>query len=1031
MSIITNLYRRLTSRGVSAKSTLKAKHAPAEAAAGWSAYSTLLMHAPALLAIVAVFILFFWPATLKGQLLVFSDSLIYSYPLRVVAFDALRHGSLPLWTPTLLSGYPLLSMAQLGLGYPLTWFYLFLPGYWAEQIYILAPYLLGPMFTYAYLRQVSVSRVAALLAGLSFTYGGMMAGGMAHNGMVTNAVMWLPLMLVAIERAQDGQFERCLLGVAGAYSMSVLTGIGQGFLYTGLIALAYAIFVTFAVSPGIWRRHWYGTGSDSDRVDLNGQHRKYPVATAPGSVMSSGDKSALRLKAGLRMLRPLTVCVVGMTLAAGVGAFQILETLPAQRRSIRSELTYEIFSGGGFTPWQTFIAFFAPYHNLNWEATPYVAVLTGVLALAAVVAALRSPLTHRRVLFWLGLALLGWILMMGDHTPLYKLAFHIPVVNRFRLPWRHTFEWSFAVSVLGAFGFDVLRNFFTRRQKEGVRQREALTGLILFAGMIAAGIGWWRASELRMAAGEALLKSGESTQFVTMSQSAWIGWELGFTLLALLTLGCCWRMKASRLRDGLLVATVSAACCLEGFMLVSVWWFPYAKPAKYFQAVSAPTQFLKQYSPEQNRIYTSLADYSSLNVALAEPHNLSALHGFHNAAGYEPLMPDKYRQAFDGRWSFFTPWFGALGDPQMLSPRWQVLDILNTRFLLEFSASATKTIEKDGVAFAARDIAMTLEPKASVTLTGAAVAVDSLSLVSALANSSELAQGVAFARVAIQTTDGRTIERELKAGVDSAEWAHERADVKLLIKHRLAPVFDSVPGDNQNSFSANRYWSRIELGDKATVDHVEIANIAEHASLILTKVALYDSSKRQPQQALPLAQRLPDHWRKQYDHEGVQIYENQRALPRVWLTTQAEAVTSEESLRRIRGQSEIAFNPKITALLETTPETLRGLSGGELGAEEKAQIIRYESNNLVIETNATQQTVLVVSEMNYPGWEAKVDGQHANIWTTDYLLRGVILPAGKHRVEMRYTAPAARNGAILSALSLLVLIGLILKARRH
>jgi hypothetical protein len=138
-----------------------------------------------------------------------------------------------------------------------------------------------------------------------------------------------------------------------------------------------------------------------------------------------------------------------MALAAGVAAFQILETLRAQRRSIRSELTYEIFSGGGFTPVQTMKAFLAPYHNLNWEATPYVAPLAGVLALASLIAALRAPLLHRRIFFWLGLAVLGWLLMMGDHSPLYRWAFHIPVVNRFRLPLRHTFEGSLAVSVLG------------------------------------------------------------------------------------------------------------------------------------------------------------------------------------------------------------------------------------------------------------------------------------------------------------------------------------------------------------------------------------------------------------------------------------------------------------------------------------------------------------------------------------------------------------------------------------------------------
>ncbi len=121
--------------------------------------------AAALAVVVIFFVLFFWPATLKGMLLVISDSLVYSYPMRVVAFDAIRHGSLPLWTPTILSGYPLLAMAQLALGYPLTWAYLVLPGYWAEQVYVLAPYLLTPMFVYAYLRQIRCSRAASLLAG--------------------------------------------------------------------------------------------------------------------------------------------------------------------------------------------------------------------------------------------------------------------------------------------------------------------------------------------------------------------------------------------------------------------------------------------------------------------------------------------------------------------------------------------------------------------------------------------------------------------------------------------------------------------------------------------------------------------------------------------------------------------------------------------------------------------------------------------------------------------------------------------------
>jgi uncharacterized membrane protein YfhO len=50
-----------------------------------------------------------------------------------------------------------------------------------------------------------------------------------------------------------------------------------------------------------------------------------------------------------------------------------------------------------------------------------------------------------------------------------------------------------------------------------------------------------------------------------------------------------------------------------------------------------------------------------------------------------------------------------------------------------------------------------------------------------------------------------------------------------------------------------------------------------------------------------------------------------------------------------------------------------------------------------------------------------VDGQRARILLTDYLLRGVALRAGAHKIEMNYRAPAARTGAIISGLTLMLL----------
>ncbi|MBA3439655.1 MAG: YfhO family protein, partial [Pyrinomonadaceae bacterium] len=106
------------------------------------------------------------------------------------------------------------------------------------------------------------------------------------------------------------------------------------------------------------------------------------------------------------------------------------------------------------------------------------------------------------------------------------------------------------------------------------------------------------------------------------------------------------------------------------------------------------------------------------------------------------------------------------------------------------------------------------------------------------------------------------------------------------------------------------------------------------------------------------------------------------------------------------------------------------LPGGMISPGATARFIEYAANNLVIETEAATAAVLVVSEMNYPGWRATVDGAPTPIHATNYLLRGVVIPAGRHRIEMRYTAPAARDGAVISVLTLLVIGGIALHARR-
>lgn len=87
-----------------------------------------------------------------------------------------------------------------------------------------------------------------------------------------------------------------------------------------------------------------------------------------------------------------------------------------------------------------------------------------------------------------------------------------------------------------------------------------------------------------------------------------------------------------------------------------------------------------------------------------------------------------------------------------------------------------------------------------------------------------------------------------------------------------------------------------------------------------------------------------------------------------------------------------------------------------------ATVQRYEPERVVIRTRGEEAAVLVLTDAWFPGWEAVVDGEAAPVLRVDHALRGVALPAGEHRVELRYRPTSLRTGA---AMTLLTLAGMV------
>ena len=934
------------------------------------------LDAAAIGAIALFFLCFFHNVIFGGRFIIAGDAMYYSYPLRSVAWQMIKQGQLPLWTPYVLSGYPLLSMSQVAIGYPLTWIYLFVSGPWAEQFYVLAPFLLTPIFTYAYTREIGRSRLASLSAALAFAYGGMMCSFIANSGMLTNGLMWTPLVLLFIDRAQRSDFKRCLLWAATAYSLSVLAGHGQSYVYVGMLAVAYGLFLSLR-----------------------------SIFAGPRNYLSWEN------------WRPAAVAVACLFVAAGVAAFQLLESLRAARRSIRSALSYTAFGEGSFTLREAGLSIGAPlYHYIDTSA--YVAPIAVTCAVVAIYATVRRRYGDPRVWFWLAVAVLAFLLMLGVSTPLFRVVFRIPVLNQFRVPSRHTFEWSLAVSLLAAYGWDYLAMRLEGRCRR--RFNFIIAGLLSIATLVMALL-WWRATQAR--------PDPNPNIYTALSEPVYWLWKLVYTVLVLALAWFVLRFGRSHWRSVALVLVMGFGFYVEQYATISCWWGGLLSlPAARFQLISPTTQYLQKFPATENRVYTRSGLFAEEFIAQPrlEAPNLTALYGLHNLAGMEPLILERYSRALGGVGpDSVTPRPGFNSNDDLFEARSHVFDILNTTHVVSFEnlkPYIEPMVYKDNVTLSDFDLRMDVPPGATVKLTGAPAPRDQLALVSTLANSIDVAQGEVVARIKLLNHDGQSSELSLRAGIETAEWAHERPDVKAVIKHQLAPAYAGYPGDDANTFMAYRYWARLPLQGRPWVKQIEITNVLPHATLILAKATLYDTAGNN---STTLA-RDPksDSWSTVYNNDKVTILHNSRACPRAWLVAEAVAVTGEEALKRIKGESEVNFDPRRTVLLEMAAASMPQLPGGELARDSTARIVTYEPNRLQIDTNAATPSVLVVSEIVYPGWEATIDGQSTRILTADYILRGVSLPAGKHTVEMRYRAPAARNGAIISVISLGLLLGL-------
>lgn len=967
-------------------------------------------------------IFYFLPAIRNHLVLGPDDGMLFNVPLRVATAQLLRSGQLPLWNPYIFSGMPLLASAQGGLLFPLNWFYLVFSPVVATDLMVISAYMVAALGAYLYARRTGASIAGAVATSLIWPWGGFLIGQISHINIVHTAAM-LPWVLWALER-YVGNGSRARGGILAALvALQAFAGHQQTLAYALMLVAAYAI------------------------------------------VMALADRQTRK-----RYLSSLAFTAAGLLLAA----VQIVPTFELLRNSPRVTATYDFFAS--FSMPRRFVStlvapyvmgggdgrlFRAPYIGQAFY-TEYV-VYAGMLAIMlALVALLLKP--DLRTKFWAIAGLTCLLLAFGIDAPLYlyRLIYYVPILNLFRVPARHLMEVNFAIAVLAGRGLTSLSAM--RGCKQATRRVTIVAGsAFLLTGLV---VTWWRPANFSLGhqAPVSVLRAPELfLPILIAAVSAWALWSFA---------------RRRRGRTAVLLTVLAIDLFVWGQS--SGWYASSGRIPVQFWGVPETVEILREKAPgdpARYRILTTRETFDPAPPASPSPRrspdwvlwtepNVYMMYGIHNAAGYDGFGLERYSQ-LAGQMKLW----GELTDPDAtLRGSSREIDLLNARYLLSIRkrpdevetnssagtvAAATEpafppaTEKYDDFMFAQSDLTLpTMSANKRLQFAIPPVEIDHVALLTNLSWAEDVPDNATVGRLRLKAKDGRIFQFMLHAGVDTADWAFDRPDIRARIRHKRPVVATSYDvNDTQYRYKGHTYVSSFTLPEKVAIEsgeillepqtkwpnmllsvfRVSLVNASEEKSYPLSRALIQvESTSAQTEGTQPLEEK-GDRWRLLAQARYVNIYENSQALPRAWLASEVRVLDEGAILQVIRTgilPDGSKWDPLHTALVEAEPSNPLTAAA----QDGRAEITRHEPNRVNLQTHSSGNSILVLSENHYPGWRVYIDGQSADVLRVNYGLRGVVIPTGEHQVSFVYRPWSVMGGLLLSLLTATALI--VLSVRR-
>jgi hypothetical protein len=226
-------------------------------------------------------------------------------------------------------------------------------------------------------------------------------------------------------------------------------------------------------------------------------------------------------------------------------------------------------------------------------------------------------------------------------------------------------------------------------------------------------------------------------------------------------------------------------------------------------------------------------------------------------------------------------------------------------------------------------------------------------------------------------------------------------------------IYNSDGGNNelqQQGLFDSQWFTRYSELEAYNSPFLDLAGVKYLAAIKRNENSLPDRT------AQKTIYKISDTKFKQVFSDGATVVlENTTVLPRVMLYDSFDVRPDyREALKTL--WKEYDFRSRI--ILDRQPPK----HDYEISASDSAKITNYSSNTVGISTQNQNWAILMLSDSNYPGWKAKIDGVETTVYTADGIYRALILPPGQHQIVFRYSPDSFLVGFIVSSVSFMIVI---------